>query len=364
MKRVLLFGLLACALVVSFANAQQNTGDINGTVRMDDGSGVPGVSVTLTGTFIAPMSAVSSAQGNYRFLNLAPGDYNLKFELSGFKTVEQKQIRVNVGVTTTVDVVMEQGVLEETVTVTGQKTMINTRQTTVAATVTREVMDQLPLGRGYLTVVNMAPGVLSEAQGGGVTGGSGLIYGPGTEAFKNSWAVDGASVDGRFYPGESGITISRNQLEETQVSISSHDIMNIAGGVQVNFVSKRGGNRYSGDLFIELMDKAFEMDQTLPDAMKAKGWIPAGVNRIWDYAASLGGPIWRDHLWFFGSGSIADPQTRSYTNSVTRPTFTGNYYGKLNAQYKNTTGQVLLQLVGQSRPWARPSPISPPPRRM
>ncbi len=346
MKRVLLFGLLACALVVSFANAQQNTGDINGTVSMDDGSGVPGVSVTLTGNFIAPMSAVSSAQGNYRFPKLAPGVYDLKFELSGFKTVEQKQIRVNVGVTTSVDVVLEQGVLEETVTVTGQKTMINTRQTTVAATVTREVMDQLPLGRGYLTVVNMAPGVLSEAQGGGVTGGSGLIYGPGTEAFKNSWAVDGAAVDGRFYPGESGITISRNQLEETQVSISSHDIMNIAGGVQVNFVSKRGGNRYSGDLFIELMDKAFEMDQTLPDPMKAKGWIPAGVNRIWDYAASLGGPIWRDHLWFFGSGSIADPQTRSYTNSVTRPTFTGNYYGKLNAQYKNTTGQVSYNWSG------------------
>ncbi len=204
MKRVLLFGLLACALVVSFVHAQVNTGDINGTVRMDDGSVVPGVSISLTGTFIAPMSDVSSAQGNYRFVNLAPGDYNLKFELTGFKTVVQKQIRVNVGVTTTLDVVMEQGAIEETVTVTGQKTMINTRQTTVAATVTREVMDQLPLGRGYLTVVNMAPGVLSEAQGGGVTGGSGLIYGPGTEAFKNSWAVDGAAVDGRFYPGESG----------------------------------------------------------------------------------------------------------------------------------------------------------------
>ncbi len=80
--------------------------------------------------------------------------------------------------------------------------------------------------------------------------------------------------------------------------------------------------------------------------MKARGWIPAGVNRIWDYAASLGGPIWKDHLWFFGSGSIADPQTRSYTNSVTRPTFTGNYYGKLNAQYKNTTGQVSYNWSG------------------
>jgi hypothetical protein len=239
MKRALIIAVLACALAVPFANAQVNTGDIVGTVRMADGSVVPGATITLTGLYIAPMSDVTSAQGNYRFVNLAPGLYDLKFELTGFKTVEQKQIRINVGVATTVDIEMEPGVLEESVTVIGQKTMI-TPVTTVAATVTREVMTSA-VGRGYLTVVNMAPGVLTEAQGGGVTGGSGLIYGPGTEAFKNSWAVDGAAVDGRFYPGESGISISRNQLEETQVSISSHDIMNIAGGVQVNFVSKRGG---------------------------------------------------------------------------------------------------------------------------
>ncbi len=346
MKRAFVFGLLACALAVSFASAQVNTGDIIGTVRMSDGAPLPGVDVGLTGTVTGRLHVVTSTEGNYRFVKLAPGLYDLTFELKGFKTVDQKQIRVNVGVVLTLDVVMEQGVIEETVTVTGQKTMINTRQTTVAATVTRDVMDELPLGRGYLTVVNMAPGVLSEAQGGGVTGGSGLVYGPGTEAYKNSWAVDGAAVDGRFYPGESGITISRNQLEETQVSISSHDIMNIAGGVQVNFVSKRGGNRFSGDLFIELMDRKLEMEQHLPAAMKNRGWIAAGVNRIWDYAASLGGPIWKDHLWFFGNASISDPQTRSYTNSVTRPTFTGNYYGKLNAQYKNTTAQFSYNWSG------------------
>lgn len=348
MKRAFIFGLLACALVVSLANAQINTGEIIGNVRMADGSPIPGVTVSLTGNVTGRMDVVTSTVGNYRFVKLAPGFYDLTFELKGFKTVEQKQIRVNVGVTTTLNVEMEPGAIEESVTVVGQRTMISTRQTTVAATVTREVMDQLPIGRGYLTVVNMAPGILSEAQGGGVTGGSGLFYGPGTEAYKNSWAVDGAATDGRFYPGESGISISRNQLEETQVSISSHDIMNIAGGVQVNFVSKRGGNRYSGDLFIELMDRKFEMNQwdKYPKVMKDKGWKPAGVNRIWDYAASLGGPLWKDHLWFFGSGSISDTQTRSETNAVSRPTFSGNYYAKLNAQYKNTTAQVSYNWSG------------------
>jgi hypothetical protein len=340
MKEKLLFGLLACALLFSIAHAQYNTGDIVGTVVMaEDGTALPGVSITLTGDVTGKMTAVTSAQGNYRFLKLAPGNYNLVYELAGFKKVERRQIRVSVGLSVALNVQMEVGTVEESITVVSQTPLISLRQTVVSTTVTREVMDTLPLGRGYLTVVNMAPGILSEAQGGGVTGGSQLFYGPGTVAEKNSWAVDGASTDGRFYPGEIGASISKNQLEETQVSISSHDIMNIAGGVQVNFVSKRGGNRISGDVFIELMDKKFEMGQTLPDSMKAKGWTPAGVNRIWDFAASLGGAIWKDHLWYFASASISDPITRSYTGSVTRPTFTGNYYAKLNAQYKKTTAQ-------------------------
>jgi hypothetical protein len=345
-QRNLLFGLLACLMLVSLAHAQVNTGEIIGTVTTADGQAIPGVSVSLTGNVTGAMDTITSTEGNYRFLKLAPGFYSLKYELKGFKSVERSQIRVSVGLTVTLNVEMEPGAVEEFVTVVGQKTMITLRQTTVATTVTREVMDTLPMGRGYFTVINMAPGILSEAQGGGVTGGSALVYGPGTEAYKNSWAVDGAAVDGRFYPGEPGPTIGRNQLEETQVSISSHDIMNIAGGVQVNFVSKRGGNRYSGDLFIELMDKKFEMNQKLPAPMKARGWIPAGVNRIWDYAASLGGPLWKDHLWFFGSGTIQDPISRSYTNVATRPTFAGNYYAKLNAQYKNTTAQVSYNWSG------------------
>ncbi|HOI44721.1 MAG TPA: carboxypeptidase-like regulatory domain-containing protein, partial [Candidatus Aminicenantes bacterium] len=118
------------------------------------------MTITLTGNVTGKMTVVTSSQGNYRFMKLAPGFYDLAYELSGFKTVTNQQIRVNVGVTTTLNVTMEPGGLEENVTVVGQKTMINLRQTTVAATVTREVMDTLPLGRGYLTVVNMAPGIL------------------------------------------------------------------------------------------------------------------------------------------------------------------------------------------------------------
>ncbi len=359
MKNIILLALLECALLISVLHAQVNSGDIVGAVTLaEDGSPLPGVNVTLTGEVTGKTAAVTSAQGNYRFLSLAPGNYNLVYELAGFKKVERRLVRVSVGGSVPLNIQMEVGPVEESITVVSQNPLISLRQTTVSTTVTREVMDSLPIGRGYYTVVNMAPGILSEAQGGGVggflsfmqtggiTGGSQLFYGPGTEAYKNSWAVDGASTDGRFYPGESGIQISRNQLEETQVSISSHDIMNIAGGVQVNFVSKRGGNRVSGDVYIELMDRKFEMNQTLPDAMKAQGWIPAGVNRIWDCAASLGGPFWKDHLWFFGSASMSDPITRSYTNAVTRPSYMGNYYAKINAQYKNTTAQFSYNWSG------------------
>ncbi len=359
MKNKIPLGLSACLLLISVLHAQVNTGHIVGAVTLaEDGTPVPGVNITLTGEVTGKMAAVTSAGGNYRFLNLAPGNYGLVYELAGFRKVERQLIRVSVGRSVTLNIQLEVGPVEESITVVSQNPLISLRQTAVSTTVTREVMDSLPVGRGYYTVINMAPGILSEAQGGGVggflslmnaggaTGGAQLFYGPGTEAYKNSWAVDGASTDGRFYPGESGIQISRNQLEETQVSISAHDIMNIAGGVQVNFVSKRGGNRVSGDAYIELMDNKFEMNQTLPKAMKDLGWIPAGVNRIWDFAASLGGPFWKDHLWFFGSASLSDPITRSYANAVTRPTYVGSSYAKINAQYKNTTAQFSFNSSG------------------
>ena len=120
MKKKLLFGLLACTLLFSVVHAQQNTGDIVGTVVMaEDGSALPGISITLTGDVTGKMTAVSSAQGNYRFLKLAPGYYDLTYELQGFKTAERKQIRVNVGVTLTLNVEMEPGTLEESITVVG-----------------------------------------------------------------------------------------------------------------------------------------------------------------------------------------------------------------------------------------------------
>ena len=108
MKKLLLF-LVALILLSGGLPAQETTGEIIGRVSLEDGSPVPGVTVILTGTVGGLRSQVTSAEGRYRFLRLSPGTYDLKYELQGFKTFENKGIDLHVGASLVLDAVMEPG---------------------------------------------------------------------------------------------------------------------------------------------------------------------------------------------------------------------------------------------------------------
>src|SRR5512135_1452473 len=137
MKR--LFTVLALIALSAFLTyAQENTGEVIGKVTLaEDGSPLPGVTVTLTGT-LGTMSFVSTKEGNFRFTKVSPGEYNLRFELQGFKTVERTNIRVTVAKAIPITVAMEPGTLQEEVTVVAQTQMIDTRKAAVGANYTSE----------------------------------------------------------------------------------------------------------------------------------------------------------------------------------------------------------------------------------
>jgi hypothetical protein len=340
MKRFsLVLALWALCFLVVYS--QQNTGDIYGKVLLSDGSALPGVAVTLSGEKAGKMQMTTSTEGNYRFLRLSPGLYNLTFELEGFKSLLRKNVTVNASGTVTINVIMETGALTETVEVVGRTTMIDTRKATLGAHISSNLMEQLPTGNSIASFVNLTPGISTANTPVGGIGGTTRIIGSGTIPNQNQFTIDGASADNTdYYERSLGASVSTFYLEETQVSIGAHDITNRQGGVQVNFVSKRGGNKISGDSYVYLMDKKFEMDQTLPKEMLAKGWIPQGVERKWDYGMNLGFPIIKEHLWFFGSAAMADLTSRSLTNVTSRPSYNPNYFGKINAQLGNLKAEV------------------------
>jgi len=112
--------LLVLLLAVTLS-AQVRTGNIYGRVVDTEGNPLPGVTVTLTGSKTAPMTAITSAEGNFRFISLPPAnDYALKAELEGFKTVIRENIIVVVGGNVNITLTMEMGALEEEVTVVAE----------------------------------------------------------------------------------------------------------------------------------------------------------------------------------------------------------------------------------------------------
>ena len=160
MKRLIVFAA-AMAMIFSLSYAQKASSDIYGTVLLPDGSAIPGVAVTLTGDVIGKKTTVTSEEGNFRFLKLPPGNYELKFELEGFKTVIRKNIRMFVGKNITLNVPMETTTIKEEIIITEKVGVIDTRKTSVGVNVSKEMIQSLPTARNPWTVMNLIPGVMT-----------------------------------------------------------------------------------------------------------------------------------------------------------------------------------------------------------
>lgn len=337
--------LLSCALFL-FAgglSAQQTTADIYGTVVLSDGSVLPGVKVILTADVLGMQTTVTSREGNFRFLRLLPSTYELKLELDGFKTVIQKGVRLYAGKNITLAIPMETSALNEEVTVLAKPPVIDTRSTSVGMTLTKEALASLPSSRNPWSVISMAPGVMTNTAdvGGNESGQQSNPNAGGSSSADTVWSVDGIDNSSLSTVGTSTGYLDVNNYEEIQVTTGSTDITSQTGGVQINFISKRGGNRMAGDFHLYVEDKAWEMKQDAPEAPPVTPYVVPGINRLYQYGASLGGPIKKDKLWWFGTWSAQDIHARSMSGDEAAYVLT-NGYGKLNAQFGSTSAEFSL----------------------
>ena len=137
--------LLACMTLllagVVFGQAAQTTGRIEGTAKDQTGGVIPGVTVTITSA-TGTKTMITGDSGEFAFPFLTPGNFDVKAELEGFKTFEQKGIDVRLGVTTTINVVLQPGEISEVVTVTGEAPLVDTTTTTIGANITDSLYTQ------------------------------------------------------------------------------------------------------------------------------------------------------------------------------------------------------------------------------
>jgi len=293
----------AVALFASSISAQENAG-IVGQVKDSSGGVLPGVTVTVTGpTLQVPsMNAVTESNGEYRITPLPIGTYNVEYALQGFQTVRREGVRLTVGFTAKLDVVMPVGGVAETITVSGASPVIDVMSTTTNTRITRETIELLPSSRNSaVSLLAQAPGVRTVRD----VGGSSLnalptyrVFGQAGEPYST---LEGVWTNSLVSTGGSGNYWDYMSVEEASVRTIGNTAEVPTRGIALSAVIKSGSNQFHSTVLGTLSGKQFQSDN-LDDGLRAAG-ITSGdnVDKRFSYSGDLGGRIVRDKLWFYAS---------------------------------------------------------------
>ncbi|HET8772995.1 MAG TPA: carboxypeptidase regulatory-like domain-containing protein [Thermoanaerobaculia bacterium] len=331
---------LVCLLLATSALAQTQSGNIIGKVLSNDGSALPGVTVTVTGVG-APLNFVSNAEGDFRFLGLHPGHYTVTAELAGFSTVK-REVDVILGRNTEFDFALTPAVTEA-LTVIAASPVIDTRDTGTGQNVENIELVNVPTARDPWVVLQSIPGVLVDRVnvGGNESGQQSYFVGKGVERHQTEWNIDGVAVSDMATTGSSTFYYDFDSFDELQISTGTSDPSVRTPGIHLNMVTKRGSNdlRGSGRYFFssDTLQATPEVPQEGIDGgyMEPDG-LDASVDRINDYGVEAGGPIISDRLWLwaaYSNNGINNLPTGG-DSGVTK-TKLNNWNGKLNAQFTN-----------------------------
>ncbi|HEY0558629.1 MAG TPA: TonB-dependent receptor, partial [Thermoanaerobaculia bacterium] len=294
--------LLSAVLLLTAAAmaAAQTTGTIVGRVTDEGGGTLPGVTVEARSPALQGTStAVTDGSGAYRLNLLPPGDYTVSFVLDGFAKESRQEVHVGLDQNTTLSTTLRAALTQE-ITVTGDVPVIDTTSTTVGVNLDTRAIETLPTGRNYSSVVQITPGVSSDANAEATPQPSITVY--GSTGSENSYLIDGVNTTGAEY-GAQGTELNFEFIQAVDVKTGGYqaEYGRSTGGV-VNVITKSGGNDFHGDLF------GYHDNDSLQSNAKpvvSTGGTAAGYTRE-DYGIDVGGFLLRDKLWFFGAYDRVD----------------------------------------------------------
>lgn len=312
----LLVGLSLVALTGVPALAQTPTGTLTGRVTADDGSALPGVTVTVTSPRLqGDRVAVTSENGGYNLRALPPGVYTVRFELPGLATVED-EVRVSLGQTTTWDAQMSLEEIREEIVVTGNRESISSSSQS-AVTYSQSFVENLPVLR------NITQATLLSAAAGD-TGPGGNVSISGNMSFENLYLVNGVVITDNIRSTPFDLFIE-DAVEETTVASGgvSAEYGRFGGGV-INTITKSGGNEFHGSLRTSLDNQSWEGETPLTEERDDT------TNAT--YEGTLGGRILQDHLWFFLAARDRDEEALDQTAVTNIPYDAGNKETRLEGK--------------------------------
>jgi Carboxypeptidase regulatory-like domain/TonB-dependent Receptor Plug Domain len=303
MKRyACLLGVLAvCLSMATGAWAQETRGSIEGVVKDGSGAVLPGATVEARSPrLVGVQSTTSDGNGVYRFPALAPGTYEVTAALQGFNTKKVADIVLNLGQTLKVDFALPIAGVTESVQVTAESPLIDVKGNASQVSIQADIIDRIPKGRDFTSVINSAPGTsASEARGGGT-----MV--DGASASENRFIVDGLDTTS-LRTGTSSSDVPVDFLEQVQVKSGGYNAeYRAATGGVISAITKSGGNSFHGQAGTYYSNSRFlgENRKSLrlnPANTAVAEYIttPRDKSNSVDPVFDIGGPILRDRTWFY-----------------------------------------------------------------
>ena len=316
MRRVAVAFLVLVGLIVLIPSVAVAQATITGVVKDTTGAVLPGVTVEASSPVLIEKvrTAVTDADGQYRIIDLRGGTYTVTFSLPGFSTTRREDIQLAGTFVAVINGELKVGTLQETVTVTGESPIVDVQSVSRQTTLTNEVINQIPAVRSYAGLMSLMPNMVTP---GGAAANSPapnmVVFGAaGGRANEGRLQVDGISVGTAFNgAGVSAYVVDVNNVQEIVLTASGGMGEAEVGGPTLNILPREGGNRVTGQLYLAQVTPGMVGSNYTKELEDRGLTTPGAFKELWDYNLGVGGPIFRDRLWYFGQ-----LRTEGYTNTI------------------------------------------------
>src|SRR5581483_3556988 len=299
--------LALAALVILSApqasRAQVLYGSITGNVTDAGGAVVPGPTVTITHKETGQSrDSTTDTNGSYDFPTVPAGTYSIRVTKPGFKTITRDNVKVTLNTVTRTDISVEVGQVNETVVITAETAELKTDRAEVSAELTSKPLQNLPvpLGRNYQNLFKTLPGFTPPEDAHSVPSNPSrsLVFNVnGSSRSSNNTRIDGISSTNIWLPHVTAYVPALEAIETVNVVTNSFDAeQGLAGGAAINVQIKSGTNEFHGSAFEYHSDQALKARDYFRPPANAKGKFIQN-----QYGGTLGGPIIKNKLFFFGS---------------------------------------------------------------
>ncbi|MFZ2492201.1 MAG: TonB-dependent receptor [Thermoanaerobaculia bacterium] len=325
-NRFLHFVLLLVLVAATPLFAQETTGHITGTVVDASGAAMPGVTVEAVNQRGQRFNTTTDGSGNYRFPATPPGTYSVTATLAGMEPATVKNLQVTLGGSPRADLTMRVGAVAETLTVTAEAPVVDVTQSAVATNISSATIEALPKGRDFTSVVTQAASANENIKSGGISI-------DGATALENRFVVDGVDTTNPL-EGGSGKRVITDVVDEVQIKSAGYaaEFGGATGGV-INVITKTGTNSFGGSLTGWVRDRGWNGAERPSLEQSASGLAAEYITykeddqSIVEPGVTLGGPILRDRIWFFGA---FHPTVDTIERTVAFPTVTNTFESEVS----------------------------------